>query len=57
MDNVLRKQFPILNTKINGNNIIYLDNAATTQKPQFILDAISDYYISTMQISIGVRMY
>ncbi len=44
MDNVLRKQFPILNTKINGNNIIYLDNAATTQKPQSVLDAINDYY-------------
>lgn len=44
MSNNIREQFPILKTKINGNNIVYLDNAATTQKPQFVLDAINDYY-------------
>ena len=44
MDNNIRGQFPILKTKINGNNIVYLDNAATTQKPQFVLDAINEYY-------------
>jgi len=44
MSNNIRDQFPILKTKINGNPIIYLDNAATTQKPQFVLDAINEYY-------------
>ncbi len=44
MNNTIRDQFPILKTKINGNPIVYLDNAATTQKPQFVLDAINDYY-------------
>ncbi len=44
MSNNIRDQFPILKTKINGNPIVYLDNAATTQKPQFVLDSINDYY-------------
>jgi len=44
MYNNIREQFPILKTKVNGNNLVYLDNAATTQKPQFVLDAINEYY-------------
>lgn len=43
MDNI-RNQFPILNRKINDHDLIYFDNAATTQKPQAVLDAIIDYY-------------
>lgn len=39
-----RADFPILKTKINDEPLIYLDNAATTQKPQAVIDAISDYY-------------
>lgn len=39
-----RGTFPILTTKINGEPLIYLDNAATTQKPQAVIDAISHYY-------------
>ncbi|MCE7995357.1 MAG: SufS family cysteine desulfurase [Roseivirga sp.] len=41
----VKKQFPIFN-KANpaGNELIYLDNAATTQKPQVVIDAIADYY-------------
>ncbi|KUK76888.1 MAG: Cysteine desulfurase [candidate division WS6 bacterium 34_10] len=40
----LKKQFPILNQKINGKDIIYLDNAATTQKPQAVIDSLVEYY-------------
>jgi cysteine desulfurase/selenocysteine lyase len=40
----LRQDFPILKRQINGNPLIYFDNAATTQKPQQVIDAIVDYY-------------
>ena len=42
----IRKDFPILAQKINGKPLIYLDNAATTQKPQVVIDAISNYYLT-----------
>lgn len=40
----LRSQFPALAQEVNGHPLVYLDNAATTQKPQAVLDAISHYY-------------
>ena len=40
----IRRDFPILNRQINGNPLIYFDNAATSQKPRQVIDAISDYY-------------
>ena len=40
----LRQQFPILAQQIDGNPLVYLDNAATTQKPQAVLDAILAFY-------------
>ncbi len=40
----IRKDFPILNIKIDGKPLVYLDNAATTQKPQTVIDSISYYY-------------
>ncbi|MDO6474947.1 SufS family cysteine desulfurase [Alteromonas sp. 1_MG-2023] len=43
----LRAQFPILSRKVNGKPLVYLDNAATTQKPQAVLDAIMDFYTTT----------
>ena len=40
----IRAQFPILSKKVNGKNLIYFDNGATTQKPKQVIDAIVDYY-------------
>lgn len=42
--NEIRQDFPILSMKVRGNNLVYLDNAATTQKPQAVINAISNYY-------------
>jgi len=42
----IRKDFPILKRTINGKKLVYLDNAATTQKPQCVIDALSDFYIT-----------
>ena len=43
---VVRRDFPILASRIHGYPLVYLDNAATTQKPQAGIDAIVDYYTS-----------
>lgn len=40
----IRADFPILNRKINGKKLVYLDNAATTQKPLTVIDATKQYY-------------
>ncbi|MBR7888252.1 SufS family cysteine desulfurase [Marinomonas sp. A79] len=40
----IREQFPILKREIDGKPLVYLDNAATTQKPQCVIDALVDYY-------------
>ncbi|MEX0622012.1 MAG: cysteine desulfurase [Candidatus Woykebacteria bacterium] len=40
----IRKDFPILQRKIHGKPLIYLDNAATSQKPQSVIDAITTHY-------------
>jgi cysteine desulfurase/selenocysteine lyase len=42
----IRQQFPILNQEIHGRPLVYLDNAATAQKPIAVIDAISDYYLN-----------
>lgn len=41
----LRRDFPILDQQINGKPLVYLDNAATTQKPKAVIDAITNYYV------------
>ena len=43
----IKSDFPILNQKINGHDLVYLDNAATTQKPKVVIDTINDYYRKT----------
>src|SRR3989344_1922900 len=40
----IRKDFPILSRKINGRSLVYLDNAATTQKPKAILEKLKKHY-------------
>jgi len=40
----IRKQFPILSRKVNGQDLVYFDNGATTQKPQSVITAESNYY-------------
>lgn len=42
----IRSDFPILRKKINKNQIVYLDNSATTHKPQEVIDSIIDFYTS-----------
>lgn len=41
---LIRNDFPIFNRKINGHPLIYLDSAATSQKPQAVIDSLVDYY-------------
>ena len=40
----IRAQFPILSRKVNGQDLVYFDNGATTQKPQAVIDAEANYY-------------
>jgi cysteine desulfurase/selenocysteine lyase len=42
--NSLRTQFPVLNQQVNGKKLIYFDNAATTQKPETVINALDRYY-------------
>ena len=43
----IRADFPILSRKINGQDLVYLDNAATSQKPKQVIQALTDYYEQT----------
>ncbi len=40
----IRKEFPVLNQWVNGHPLVYLDNAATTQKPKQVIEALVEYY-------------
>src|SRR5213595_460872 len=40
----IRQQFPVLNREVKGKPLIYFDNAATSQKPQSVIDALVNYY-------------
>src|SRR6476620_10898400 len=40
----IRQQFPVLNREVKGKQLVYLDNAATSQKPQVVIDALANYY-------------
>ncbi len=43
----VRADFPLLKQLVNGKRLVYLDNGATTQKPQQVLDAINNFYVTT----------
>ncbi len=47
----IRAEFPILSRQVNGKPLVYLDNAATTQKPQAVIDSLVHYY-STMNANV-----
>lgn len=40
----IRKQFPVLHQKVNGRDLVYFDNAATNQKPEVVINSLTDYY-------------
>ena len=40
----IRAQFPVLHQQVNGKSLVYFDNAATSQKPKVVIDALSHYY-------------
>lgn len=42
----IRKEFPVLHQQVNGRELVYLDNAATNQKPKRVIDALVEYYSS-----------
>ena len=42
----LKKDFPILSRQVHGKPLVYLDNAATTQKPLCVLDAMREEYLN-----------
>ncbi|ATH93051.1 cysteine desulfurase SufS [Bacillus glycinifermentans] len=42
----IREQFPILHQQVNGHDLVYLDSAATSQKPRVVIDALDQYYKS-----------
>ena len=49
--NKIREDFPILKKKVHDKNLVYLDNAATTQKPTYVIDKVNEYY-TTMNANI-----
>jgi cysteine desulfurase/selenocysteine lyase len=44
--NLIREDFPILHQKVHGNILVYLDNAATTQKPKTVIESLSNFYLN-----------
>jgi cysteine desulfurase / selenocysteine lyase len=53
----VRRDFPILSQKIHGKPLVYLDNAATTQKPQAVIDAmVRSYAEDNANIHRGVHL-
>ncbi|WP_182201554.1 cysteine desulfurase [Paraliobacillus salinarum] len=52
----IRSQFPILNQEINGRSLVYLDSAATSQKPSSVIEAINSYYqLNNSNVHRGVH--
>ena len=51
----IRQDFPILKREVNGKPLVYFDNAATSQTPQVVIDAIVDYYSCLLYTSPSPR--
>ena len=45
----IRDDFPILGREVNGHPLVYMDNAATTQKPRQVIQALVDYYENSIE--------
>ena len=52
----VRRDFPILKRKVNGKRLVYFDNAATSQKPRQVIDAVTSFY-ETYNANIHRGMY
>ena len=53
---LIRKDFPILETQVNGHQIVYFDNGATTQRPLPVVNAVVDY-VTRMAIRTEARIF
>ena len=51
----IRQDFPILHQQVNESDLVYFDNAATTQKPRAVIDAISHYYHDNANVHRGLH--
>lgn len=52
----IRKEFPILHQQVNGKPLVYFDNAATSQKPKCVIDALNEYYnLNNSNIHRGIH--
>ena len=40
----IKKEFPIFNNKVHNNDLVYLDSANSSQKPQSVIDRVNDFY-------------
>ena len=53
---VIRQEFPILSREVNGQKLVYLDNAATTQKPRKVIEALTNFYeLTNANVHRGVH--
>ena len=52
--NEIRNNFPIFKTKINGKKLVYLDSANSSQKPKTVIDRMTYFYETNIQISVVV---
>jgi cysteine desulfurase/selenocysteine lyase len=51
----IRREFPVLSMRVHGKPLCYLDNAASSQHPQCVIDAVSNYYETTHAIAVCTR--
>ena len=49
----IKEQFPIFKNKTNGKELVYLDSANSSQKPQTVIDAVSNFIVMNLQMLVG----